>query len=235
MTFLSARWNDLILANYIVEPEVLEPFVPHGTRLDEFDGQLFVSLVAFMFNDTRILGVPIPFHGSFEEVNLRFYVVPLDAPEERSVTFIKEIVPKSIIPWVSNTLFKEHYQSLPMSHEISPTQVSYAWGRNLESSISISLPPETTIPEQGSVEEFISEHYWGFTQNGNQTIKYRVTHPQWKVSRIEHCDLRVDFENNYGERFAFLNDQSPDNVIYANGSEVTVSFPSRLAIDSSTT
>ena len=33
-----------------------------------------MSVVGFMFADTRIRGIAIPFHRTFEEVNLRFYV-----------------------------------------------------------------------------------------------------------------------------------------------------------------
>ena len=34
----------------------------------------YVSLVGFRFLNTRVLGVSIPFHRDFDEVNLRFYV-----------------------------------------------------------------------------------------------------------------------------------------------------------------
>ena len=72
--FLTARWQDLIMANYEVDPSLLAPHVPRGTELDLDDGRCFVSLVGFMFLDTRVLGMPIPFHVNFEEVNLRYYV-----------------------------------------------------------------------------------------------------------------------------------------------------------------
>ena len=72
--FLTAEWRYLAMLNYEIEPAVLAPFVPQGTELDSFDGKTFVSIVAFLFLDTRIGGIPIPFHRNFEEVNLRFYV-----------------------------------------------------------------------------------------------------------------------------------------------------------------
>lgn len=72
--FLAARWQDLIMANYEVDPELLASRVPPGTELDLNGGRCFVSLVGFMFLGTRVMGVPVPFHINFEEVNLRFYV-----------------------------------------------------------------------------------------------------------------------------------------------------------------
>ena len=41
----------------------------------------YVSLVGFMFKNTRLLNIPIPFHTDFEEVNLRFYVKHFDGNE----------------------------------------------------------------------------------------------------------------------------------------------------------
>ena len=71
-TFLTAEWNNLILANYIVPPEILLPYLPPGTELDFYKGNTYVSLIGFMFEQTRIKGFAIPFHINFEEVNLRF-------------------------------------------------------------------------------------------------------------------------------------------------------------------
>ena len=87
--FLTAKWHDLIMANYEVSPKLLESRVPLGTTLDFHDRKCFVSLVAFMFLETRVLKIPVPFHVNFEEVNLRFYVLR-EMPEEtkRGVVFI---------------------------------------------------------------------------------------------------------------------------------------------------
>ena len=104
-TFLTANWKDLVMANYIIDPTILEPFVPIRTELDSFNGQVYVSLVGFMFTDTRLLGWRIPFHVHFEEVNLRFYVRHKDAGQwKRGTVFIKEIVPKPAISFVANTI-----------------------------------------------------------------------------------------------------------------------------------
>ena len=72
--FLTAEWRDLIMANYEVDSSLLVPLVPAGTEIDLHEGRCFVSLVGFMFLNTRVLRVPVPFHINFEEVNLRFYV-----------------------------------------------------------------------------------------------------------------------------------------------------------------
>jgi len=228
MKFLTANWNQLLLANYNVDAEVLREFVPAKTSIDKFDGQVFVSLVAFMFDNTRVLGIPVPLHRNFEEVNLRFYVTPDKDRSIRAVTFIKEIVPKSVIPLIANNLFHENYVSLPMGHGNDGETYWYSWNDGAQSRFSVTIDPEPSYPEGGSIGEFITEHYWGYAQGPKHTLEYQVSHPQWKCCEVTGFDISVDFAKTYGPKFEFLNLQKPDNVQYAEGSAVSVSFPRRI-------
>lgn len=115
---------------------------------------------------------------------------------------------------------------MPMSHRIDDSSVSYEWGKGNCFEVDYSEPPK--IPKAGSVEEFISEHYYGFTKNGEKTLSYEVKHPQWEVASATSFSIDVDFEACYGSRFSFLSECNPSSVFYAKGSEVRVSFPNRL-------
>jgi uncharacterized protein len=68
--FLVARWRELAMLNYALDPGVLRDLVPDGCELDLFEGRCFVSVVGFMFLDVRVRGMAVPFHTRFEEVNL---------------------------------------------------------------------------------------------------------------------------------------------------------------------
>jgi uncharacterized protein YqjF (DUF2071 family) len=130
-SFLQAEWRKLAIANYIIDPRLLLPFVPAGTELDLWEGKCYISLVGFMFLNTRLLGVRVPGHVNFEEVNLRFYV---KRGEKRGVVFIKEIVPKPALTFIANTIYKEHYQTLPMRHAWVETDdhqlINYEWKKS---------------------------------------------------------------------------------------------------------
>lgn len=228
MKFLTARWEHLLFANYVVDPELLAPYAPPKTRVDLFEGKCFVSLVAFWFHETRVLGIKVPFHTRFEEVNLRFYVTPESDHSRRGVTFIKEIVPLKIIPWVANTLFRENYVCRSMSHEHATPRFGYSWDKPPQHTFQITLNASPIFPIAGSVEEFITEHYWGYAGTKHRTLEYQVEHPQWPCARVDDYKLSVDFAHNYGTRFAILNDQRPHSVLYAAGSDVSVFFPNRL-------
>ena len=229
MSFLNARWENLILVNYIIDPNLLLPHVPKGTELDLWNDKCYVSLVGFMFKDTRLLGIKVPFHVNFEEVNLRFYVKRKENNEwKRGVVFIKELVPKWALTFVANTIYKEHYQTVPMRHIWNKSEnklfINYEWkskGNWQQIEVNASLK-ESEITE-GSEAEFISEHYWGYAKVGDkQTNEYQVTHPKWKQHEVIDHQIKVDFNEVYGEEFSFLNNAKPHSVLLAAGSEITV-------------
>ena len=102
--FLSARWNNLILCNYPVDEDCLKPYLPPGCELDYFKDNVFVSLVAFQFLDTRVFGFKWPGFAHFLEVNLRFYI---KFNGERGVCFIREYVPSFLIAKLARFVYNE--------------------------------------------------------------------------------------------------------------------------------
>ncbi len=90
-----------------------------GHELDLFEGRCYVSLVGFLFQNTRLKSVPVPFHRTFEEVNLRFYVQHVTAAGERrrGVVFISELVPRYALSVIANVVYGEPYSTVPMQHE----------------------------------------------------------------------------------------------------------------------
>lgn len=237
MSFLTAEWRKLAMANYAVDPELLTPYVPAGTELDLWQGTCYVSLVGFMFRDVRLLGMKIPFHVHFPEVNLRFYVRRKDASEwKRGVVFVKEIVPKPALSLVANAVYQEHYETLPMRHrwEEAPDQlrVAYDWKKGgTWHRLQVDAQP-TSIPiERGSETEFITEHYWGYARiNDRRTNEYEVTHPTWEAYPVREYQVDVDFGLVYGEEFGFLTDREPDSVLLAEGSPITVESRRKLRL-----
>ncbi len=223
--FLTARWAHLVMLNWPIDPAVLAPLVPAGTVLDTFAGATWISMVGFRFLDTRVLGVGIPFHRNFDEVNLRFYVRrELDAEVRRGVVFVKEIVPRRAIAAVARSLYGERYTALPMRHDIGPAQVAYAWryrGRWHQLALCPVGDPGALVP--GSAEAFITEHYWGYaSQRRGGTVEYRVEHPPWRVSQATGATFTCDVASLYGPAFAGALAGPPHSAFLAEGSPVEV-------------
>ena len=239
LPFLTAEWRNLVMLNFAVDAEVLAPFVPAGTELDRWQGLTLISLVGFLFADTRLLGFPIPWHRTFEEVNLRFYV-RRETPAEvrRAVVFIRELVPRPAIAITARLTYNEPYHALPMRHAFrgtrsdgGPAEVSYGWRSAAQwTTLEAKVAGEGRVPATESQEAFVTEHYWGYTrQRDGSTIEYEVRHPRWTVWPVRPSPLGGDVEGVYGPTFARILRGPPVSAFLADGSPVTVYQPSRLA------
>ena len=229
MSFLTAEWRKLAIANYAVDEQVLQPYLPIGTELDKWNGICYVSLIGFLFKNTRLLGIKVPLHSNFEEVNLRFYVRYKDQGIwRRGVVFIKEIVPKFALAFIANTIYNENYVTLPMSHKWSETEaertVEYKWKlKNQWQRFSVIAEKELASIPLESKMEFITEHYWGYAKyNDLTTNEYEVRHPKWEHYPVKRYTIDVDFGLTYGAQFEFLNRQQPASVMLAEGSAISV-------------
>lgn len=224
--FLTAEWKSLVMLNYAVDASLIKRFVPAGTELDSFDGSTYVSLVAFEFNRSRIFGFPVPFHQSFEEVNLRFYV---RRSSKRGVVFIRELVPKRAVVAIARWAFNENYACVPMSHRIERSaegevgKAEYAWGSGQDRCVMrIETEGPGFLPADGSLGQFITEHYWGYAvRPGGGCLEYEVQHAQWHIKRAKRAETSGNLAGLYGVEMAQAL-MRPDSAFLAEGSPVTV-------------
>lgn len=235
--FLTAEWKHLAMLNYAIDPALLAPFVPAGTELDFWNGETFVSMVGFLFQQTRVFGISIPFHRDFLEVNLRFYV-RRKATEgwRRGVVFIKEIVPRTAIALIARKVYNEPYVALSMAHRIEHAgellkSAEYSWRfAGEEHSLRIAAHGEALPLQQGSEAEFITEHYWGYNRQRNgSTLEYRVEHPRWRIYETSDARLDCDVAKLYGTAFDGCLNCKPSSAFLAEGSAVTVFKGVRVA------
>ncbi len=228
--FLTAAWRRLLMLNYRIAPEALQPYLPAHTELDIWNGTCYISLVGFMFQNTRVRGLKIPFHVNFEEINLRFYVRHPDPVSgwRRGVVFVREIVPKPAIAWVANVMYHERYFARPMWHRWAESpeglEVEYAWREaGGWQALGVQAGAEAQDIKAGSEAEFITEHYWGYARlDAQRTMEYQVEHPRWRVHPVHSWHCQVDFGAVYGPAFAALTTAEPLSIFLAEGSDIIV-------------
>jgi uncharacterized protein YqjF (DUF2071 family) len=225
--FLTARWANLFLATYPVPPALLAPRLPPGLELDTRDGSAFVSLVAFEFLDTRVLGVPWPGYRDFGEINLRFYA---RRGGDRGVVFVREFVPQRLVAWVARALYNEPYLAAPVRVSRREDEQTLAMDYRLafagrEHRLSATGGKPAFRPAEGSDEHFFKEHHWGYgvTRRG-RAVRYQVSHPVWDVYPVRSHALDLDWEAVYGPEWEFLGRAAPCSTVLAAGSPVSV-FP----------
>jgi len=227
--FLTAEWRELLMLNFEVNPACLQHFVPAGTELDFFEGKTYVSLVGFLFRQTKLRGqFPIPFHSEFEEINLRFYVRRKSGGRvRRGVVFIAEIVPKLAIAKTARWVYGENYVCRRMRHRLqskgSHTLVEYAWRGAGDCVLQAQFAGDPCLPLEGSVQQFITIHYWGYSRQKNgSSLEYQVGHPPWRVWNASQAIFTGDASDLYGKELAQIVSRAPDSAFVAEGSAVSV-------------
>jgi uncharacterized protein YqjF (DUF2071 family) len=228
--FLSAEWRDLLMLNYEVNPSCLQKYIPAGTELDSFHGKTYVSLVGFRFCHTKLLGIfPIPLHTEFEEINLRFYVRRSTGGDtRRGVVFIAEIVPKRAIAYTARLFYGENYVHRPMAHRVrtkdSNVEVEYSWrSGNQSCKLRARAEGSPSLPMEGSLEQFITEHYWGYSRQPNgAAVEYHVSHIPWQVWNATYAEFSGDTRGLYGNELSQALTKAPTSAFIANGSSVKV-------------
>ncbi len=227
--FLTAYWANLLNITYQVPPELLAPHLPLGLELDVQKGQAFISLVAFEFLDTRVKGIKIPSHVNFPEINLRYYV---KYRGKRGVVFLKEFVPKFCIALVARRIYNEPYEAIGMNVLTEKTAKDIKITHNLsykgfQHRISIQANNTFNLPADDSVAHYFKEHELGFGVNHQgQSLSYTVEHPKWQVYEGLEIDLKLDFGQLYGAKWAFLNESKAYFSCLAKGSSIKV-FPAK--------
>jgi uncharacterized protein len=232
--FLTAEWINIIMLNYAVDPALLQPFVPRGTELDSFEGKTYLSLVGFEFNRTRISGISVPFHQAFEQVNLRFYV---RRSSRRGVVFIRELVQRFAVAVVARMAFNENYSRVPMSHrhefcaQGGIVEAEYAWGSEANRcSLRLETEESSFLPPEGSISQFITEHYWGYSaQPGNGCLEFEVQHPRWLIKNSNRADFSGNVVRLYGAEIAQTLALKPESAFLAEGSPVTIFKGKRIS------
>lgn len=232
--FLAVKWKDLLVVNYRIDPEyvnLLEKHLPHGTELDDFKGDHYVSVVAFRFKDTQILGIPMPFYRDFPEINLRFYVRrKIGNQWRRGVVFIKEIIPHCFPAWVANIVFRENFHIHPFKCSKQANRICYEWDNNgYKQQIEAKVEGECALPQPESLEEHIIEHYWAYKSVGKEkTAEFRVQHQPWCVSKCLDAHVQLDLARVYGSAWEKALGADPINIFYADGSRVRVTRPRKI-------
>jgi uncharacterized protein YqjF (DUF2071 family) len=238
--FLTAEWRWLAMLNWPAPAELLKRYLPRGLELDCWQGSPYVSIVGFMFRDTRLLGWAIPGHRVFPELNLRFYVRERENPEERGVCFVREVVSRPAVSWVARTIYNENYVTCPMCYRLdlhneqiaAGSSAEYGWKRRGRwNRVSARATGEPLAPLHGTAEEYFTENYWGYTaQRDGGTARYRVMHPPWKIWRTDEATWDCDVRTMYGAEWSETLAEPPESTYLIEGSAVQVFSGTKLAI-----
>jgi uncharacterized protein YqjF (DUF2071 family) len=226
--FVSAVWSDLLIVSYAVPECTLKPYLPPGLTIDLHAGEAYVSIAAFRFRHTRVLGwsTPIPADlCDFPQLNLRFYA---RHERERGIIFLREFVPSPLVANMVRLCYNEPYHAAPLTcrtsvvDDLRRVRYDLHWG-NARHAAAVTARQPACTPEPGSLGDFFTEQDWGFGRGRNGALtRFRVRRAPWREYFIEEYYLKLDFEAVFGPPWAFLQDRKPSSVVLFEGSAVDV-------------
>ena len=224
---ITATWRDIVILTYEADPGALPMRLPWGVYLDLWQGKCLVSVVGLRFLDTRVLGLHLPVCGSYPEVNLRFYVRrEVEGATRRGVVFIRQLVPYRLTALAARMVYRERFRRAPVTHsrEAEPARAEYAWSDgNSQGNFAVWDLHPSALPEPGSIEEFITCRYWGYSTRPRGTgLEYRISRPEWEVQRAGQASLAVRDSGLLGKVLSQSLRKAPVSALYAQGSEAGI-------------
>lgn len=230
--FLTAAWRHLLFVNFVAEPGHLIPSLPPGTELDLYDGRAMVSLVGLRFIRTKVIGVPVPFLGAFDQVDLRFCVLRRspNGDVRRGVVFLRELVPQSVLAFAARLTLHEPFEaaalrsSVPYGGFDATGRIEYTW--QLENQwyvIDALTKGKPGTPEPGSETGWLAHRLWSYTRHPDgSTLEFEFSHPRWRTWDVTPDRVRIDAE---ALRLAPALSGRPHSAFVAEGSKIKAFHP----------
>lgn len=192
---LRQRWAELAYFHWPYEPDVVQGLLPDGVRVDTFDDAAWVGLVPFVMRDVRVgPSPPVPYLGTFVEINVRTYVV--DPLGRRSVWFFSLDVPRSVIVGVARTLFALPYRWSRIEYDAERERRRYAMTRRLSrrttASAEIEFAIGDPIEEVTELDHFLTARWSLLTRRRDRLLYGRVSHRRWPLHHVDDHRIRQD-------------------------------------------
>jgi uncharacterized protein YqjF (DUF2071 family) len=212
----SQRWSHLIFLHWRVDAALVAPLLPPGLVPDEFDGTSWVGLIPFVLDQATVFGSPpIPYFGTFVEVNVRLYAV--DAQGHRGVVFVSLEASRLAAVLAARTLFSLPYMWSRTRVEFSAGEYRYTSRRHLVASAHTEIVVRPTVRPVSSnaLADFLTARWALFTRSRGRTVHLRNHHEPWELFEAEL--VRLDDTLLAAAGFPGLADRPPDSVLYSPG------------------
>lgn len=223
--FMSCSWTNLLYVNFRIDAKLINALLPKDLEADLFDGFAILSFVGFRFTDARLLGIKIPFHQKFPEINLRTYVKSKKNPTEKGIYFISEMVPKFMTYFVGKFIFGEPFSRINVQEILNENSFGYKI-ENKNEGLEMSAILSQNLNEQikNKEEEFIVDRVFAFCGKANKkSKKYEVQHPKWNLMKAENSNYIFSNLSHISKLLNnFLQGATPSSIFATDGSAVDV-------------
>jgi uncharacterized protein len=205
------EWNRVIFLHWKVSYEFLRACVPHDLTLDHFDGEYYVSLVAFTMEEIRPRLLPaIDFISDFDEINIRTYI---DNDHRKGVYFLSIEAGKQIPVLVARLISGLPYEKANISRE-TKSYISENATRGFRLSAGFEVNNESVVKTE--LDKWLTERYCLYFDLNNELYRYDIHHKEWELKKLQIRNLNL----NYKIGDIYLSGNEPDLTHYSDGVKV---------------
>jgi uncharacterized protein YqjF (DUF2071 family) len=215
----SQRWSKVTFLHWRVAASVVAPLLPEGIAPDEHDGSSWVGLIAFQLDRATLFGSPpVPYFGSFAEVNVRLYGV--DSAGRRGVVFRSLEASRLAAVLAARAAFSIPYFWSRTSLAESDGVVDYRADRHVGAGATrIRVRPGSPV-QPDATAAFLTARWALFTRRLGRTILLPNAHEPWPLREAHVLDLDDSLTAEAG--LPGVTSGPPDSVLYSEG--VTTRF-----------
>lgn len=212
----SQRWSELVFLHWRVDADQVAPLLPPGLVPDEFAGSSWVGLIPFVLDRATVLGSPpVPYFGSFVEVNVRLYAV--DERGRRGVVFVSLEAARLAAVLAARAIFSLPYMWSRTRLERDGSERHYSSSRHFHPAANTDIVARVSQrPVSGDpLADFLSARWALFAYARGRTIYLRNHHAPWDLFEADLVSLDDTLLATAG--LPQLASRPPDSVLYSPG------------------
>src|SRR5689334_6167547 len=210
-------WTRLAFIHWAVDPALVAPLLPTGTRPDVLDGVTYVGLIPFEMRRAGFgRGPAVPFFGDFAETNVRLYSV--DDEGHHGIVFRSLETSRLLVALGARVAFGTPYMWARMRIRQDGDRIDYAtrrrWPRPRGAGARISVRIGEPIAEPSEIQQFVTARFGLHTRYLGRTLWIPNHHEPWplRTATIES----LDDELVAAAGLPGVSRRAPDSVMYAD-------------------
>lgn len=179
-------WSNLLFLHWRIDADQLRPLIPAELDIDTHDGSAWIALVPFEMTNTNFRGIPpMPGLSQFYECNVRTYV----RHNGRAGVWFFSLDAQTLLPVLGGRwMWSLNYVHARFDVEQTGNRTDYRltrrrWGPWPAGSTRIAWSRGEALPraEHGSLEHFLTERHWLFTERRGRIMAGRIEHNPWPL------------------------------------------------------
>jgi len=223
-------WADAVFLHWRIPRAAAAPFMPPGVEVDSIDGSAWVGLIGFRMVGAGLgRGLPVPYFGSFTEINVRLYSRGPDGV--RGVVFVTLDASRLAVVLAARAAGIGYVWSRCTPTGAPGDRGIESYGYEVRrfrgpAASSFSVVPDRSRPADDPLSMELTARFGLHTALAGRTLYIPNTHRPWPLFSAE----LTGFQDTLLESAGFTVQGPPDSVLFSPGVQTQFGRPRTVAL-----